>query len=86
MLSGVYYLDKPENSGDLAFVDVNQFHEYNPKPLPGEIDPITSPQVVFKSNEGTMFIFPSWLPHKVPRNNSDRNRVSASFNAVLSVL
>ena len=84
VLSGVYYVDKPENSGDLAFVDVNQFHDYNPKPLPGEIDPITSPQVIFKGDEGTMIIFPSWLPHKVPRNNSDRDRVSVSFNAVLT--
>jgi hypothetical protein len=29
-------------------------------------------------------IFPSWLPHKVPRNNSDRDRVSISFNAILT--
>jgi len=42
-LSGVYYVDKPENSGDL--------------------------------------IFPGWLPHKVPRNDSDQRRVSISFNA-----
>ncbi len=84
VLSGVYYVDKPENSGDLVFVDVNPFHEYNPKSLPGEIDPITSPQAIFKVEEGTMIIFPSWLPHKAPRNNSDRNRVSVSFNAVLT--
>ncbi len=84
LLSGVYYIDKPENSGDLVFVDLNQFHDYNPKSLPGEVDPITSPQVIFKGDEGTMFIFPAWLPHKVPRNNSDRDRVSASFNAILT--
>jgi uncharacterized protein (TIGR02466 family) len=84
VLSGVFYIDKPENSGDLVFVDMNQFHDYNPKPLPGEIDPITSPQMMIKADEGTMLIFPSWLPHKVPKNNSDRNRVSVSFNAVLT--
>ncbi len=67
-----------------VFVDLNQFHDYDPKPLPEEIDPITSPQVILKGDEGTMIIFPSWLPHKVPRNNSDRDRVSASFNAVLT--
>jgi uncharacterized protein (TIGR02466 family) len=84
VLSGVYYVDKPENSGDLVFVDVNQFHDYSPKLLPGEVDPITSPQIVFKADEGTMLVFPAWLPHKVPRNNSGRNRVSVSFNAVLT--
>ena len=37
--SGVYYVDKPPNSGDLIFVDVNPYHEYSPrccrtKPIP----------------------------------------------------
>lgn len=31
-----------------------------------------------------MIVFPSWLPHKVTKNNSDANRVSISFNAVLT--
>ena len=84
VLSGVYYVDKPENSGDLVFVDVNQFHDYDPKSLPGEIDPISTPQVALEAGEGTMIVFPSWLPHKVPKNLSERNRVSISFNAVLA--
>jgi len=84
VLSGVYYVEKPENSGDLVFVDVNQFHDYDPKSLPGGIDPISTPQVVLKAQEGTMIVFPSWLPHKVTKNNSDANRVSISFNAVLT--
>lgn len=84
VLSGVYYVDKPENSGDLVFVDVNQFHDYEPRSLPGEVDPITTPQIVVKAQEGTMIVFPSWLPHKVPTNKSDRYRVSISFNAVVT--
>lgn len=84
LLSGVYYVDKPEDSGDLVFVDVNQFHDYDPRSLPGEVDPISTPQVAFNAREGTMMIFPSWLPHKVPRNNSDGDRVSISFNAILT--
>jgi uncharacterized protein (TIGR02466 family) len=84
VLSGVYYLDKPENSGDLVFVDLNQFHDYEPRSLPGEIDPIATPQVIMKAEEGTMLVFPSWLPHKVPENMSNRERVSISFNAVLT--
>ena len=83
VLSGVYYLDKAENSGDLVFVDVNQFHDYEPAALPGEVDPISTPQIIVPATEGTMIVFPSWLPHKVPKNESDRDRVSVSFNAVL---
>jgi uncharacterized protein (TIGR02466 family) len=81
-LSGVYYVDKPENSGDLIFVDVNPYHEYSPRALPDKTDPNTCPEISFACNEGTMLIFPGWLPHKVPRNNSDRRRVSISFNAI----
>lgn len=83
VLSGVYYVDKPEDSGDLVFVDVNEFHDYEPPSLPGEVDPISTPQVLVKASEGTMLVFPSWLPHKVPKNMSTRKRVSISFNAAL---
>ena len=76
------YLDKPENSGDLIFVDVNPYHEYSPRVLPDKTDPITCPEITFECQEGTMLIFPGWLPHKVPRNESDRRRVSISFNAI----
>ena len=81
LLSGVYYVDKPHDSGELVFVDVNPYHEFSPRPLPGKTDPMTSPEITLKAEEGTMLIFPGWLPHKVPRNNSDRRRVSISFNA-----
>lgn len=82
LLSGVYYVDKPEDSGDLIFMDVNPFHEYSPRPLPGKTDPITRPELSVAAGDGTMLIFPAWLPHKVPRNESDRRRVSLSFNAI----
>lgn len=81
VLSGVYYVDKPENSGDLVFVDVNPYHEYRPAVLPGTSDPISRPEVTMPAADGTMLVFPSWLPHKVARNDSDRRRVSVSFNA-----
>lgn len=82
IFSGVYYVDKPEDSGDLVFVDVNPYHEFSPATLPGMEDPVNRPEITFKAQEGTMLIFPGWLPHKVPRNMSDRRRVSISFNAI----
>ena len=82
LFSGVYYVDKPPDSGDLVFVDVNPYHEFSPRLLPGKTDPISCPEITFKAEEGTMLIFPGWLPHKVPRNMSARRRVSVSFNAI----
>lgn len=82
IFSGVYYVDKPEDSGDLVFVDINPYHEFSPRTLPGTSDPITRPEISMPVGEGTMLIFPGWLPHKVARNASDRRRVSISFNAI----
>lgn len=82
LLSGVYYVDKPRYSGDLVFVDVNPYHEYSPRPLPGKTDPVSRPEMSVPAENGTMLVFPGWLPHKVPRNESNRRRVSLSFNAI----
>lgn len=82
IFSGVYYVDKPRDSGDLVFVDVNPYHEFSPRLLPDKTDPIAYPEITFEAEEGTMLIFPGWLPHKVPRNESHRRRVSISFNAM----
>ena len=82
ILSGVYYVDKPEDSGDLVFQDVNPYHEFTPRPLPGKTDPNNRPEYTLKADDGTMLVFPGWLPHKIPRNNSSRRRVSVSFNAM----
>ena len=30
--------------------------------------------------DGMAFIFPSWLPHGVETNNSNKNRIAISFN------
>jgi uncharacterized protein (TIGR02466 family) len=82
ILSGVYYVDKPKDSGDLEFIDINPYHEFSPRALPGKSDPLTRPEITFEAGEGTMLIFPGWLPHKVARNGSDRRRLSISFNAI----
>jgi uncharacterized protein (TIGR02466 family) len=81
LLSGVYYVDKPDNGGDLVFVDINPYHEYGPAVLPGTTDPIARPEISMPAESGTMLVFPSWLPHRVPRNDGDRRRVSISFNS-----
>jgi uncharacterized protein (TIGR02466 family) len=81
VFSGVYYVDKPEDSGDLEFFDVNPFHEFTPRTLPDKSDPIARAQITMEAEAGTMLIFPGWLPHKVAKNNSQRRRVSISFNA-----
>ncbi len=83
LLSGVYYVDKPENSGDLVFVDENPYHAYGAPVKEGMPHPLGDETVAFPAKEGTMLIFPSWLSHRVAKNRSGKRRLSLSFNAAL---
>lgn len=85
--SGVYYIQAPEDSGNIVFTDPrteNLMHQprYQPKR--------TRPKhcwtkVNFTPTAGKMIIFPSWLYHSVLPNLSQEeapasNRVIISFN------
>ena len=41
-------------------------------------------QVVVRVSEGTVLLFPAWLPHSVDANRGDRDRNRVSFNVMLS--
>ncbi len=83
-LSGVYYLQTP------AGADTVNFHD--PRPQTGIIRPPVSEltaqntdQVVVNVSEGTLLMFPAYLCHSVSRNESDKNRISISFNLMFSL-
>jgi hypothetical protein len=79
LLSGVYYLKVPPNSGSIVFSDprgltINsmadaRYYGYEPDV---SIDP----------QPGMVVYFPSWLEHEVEKNESDHERVSIAFNIV----
>ena len=78
-LSGVYYVRTHEGA------DTVNFHD--PRPQTGIIrPPVTeltaenTDQVVVKVSDGTLLMFPSWLPHSVDASGSDETRISISFN------
>ena len=78
-LSGIYYLSVPKNSGDLRFIDMvsSRVHEgyyYMPTNLESELSGVITPE------NNKLVIFPSWLPHSVGENKSDKDRIAISFN------
>jgi uncharacterized protein (TIGR02466 family) len=82
-LSGVYYLQVQQGA------DTIHFHDPRPqtaivRPPVTELTAYNTDQVVVNVEEGTLVIFPAWLVHSVDANRSDRERVSASFNAMFS--
>ncbi len=78
-LSGVYYVKTPENCGNITFensaletstdIERKNYTKYN------------SPSWWIPSETGLLYIFPSWIKHRVdPNMNKDEERISISFN------
>lgn len=87
MWSGVYYVQTPENSGNIEFIDPRTENLVNPaKYQPNKKRPKSCwTKVNFTPKAGKMLIFPSWLYHAVAPNLSTLKaaageRVIISFN------
>jgi uncharacterized protein (TIGR02466 family) len=79
ILSGVYYLDVPEDSGNLYFHDPRHSGQMLVPPYQ-QITPWTLGKLIYKPISGMLVIFPSWVWHGVEVNLSEQNRISLSFN------
>ena len=82
-LSGVYYLRTQ------AGADTINFHDPRPqttviRPPVTELMAYNTDQVVLPVSEGTLLVFPAWLPHSVSANTSEQPRVSISFNIMFA--
>lgn len=82
-LSGVYYVRT--HSG----ADTISFHDPRPqtaviRPPVTELTAYNTDQVVLPVSEGTLLVFPAWLPHSVSTNTGAQSRVSVSFNIMFA--
>jgi uncharacterized protein (TIGR02466 family) len=80
-LSGVCYVAVPETGSHLVFQD--------PRPVlimprTATIGRVTANACVTQPQPGRMVIFPSWLRHHVPSNESTTERVSIAFNLMFT--
>jgi len=82
-LSGIYYISTHPGADSVNFHD--------PRPQTGIIRPpvteLTSQntdQVVVTVRDGMLLMFPSYLAHSVAPNESDKLRISISFNMMFS--
>lgn len=81
LFSGVYYLQTPENCGNLMFYDPRDARTFY-KPAVQNFTAYTADAVAHKAEAGLLLIFPSWLRHGVESNLSEIDRISVSFNYV----
>ena len=84
VVSGVYYIHVPEDSNsNIIFNDGSPKKTSQIDHLKIEIEKyneFTSSTWEFKSREGRLLLFPSWLDHLVEPNQSQEPRISISFN------
>ena len=79
--SGVFYLQTPENSGDIIFTTRNAtwINSYCEPSLTG-YDDLNSFEKRFSPQQCGIFLFPAHLDHYVTPSHSEEERYSISFN------
>ncbi len=82
-LSGVYYLRTHEGADTVNFHDPRSQTGIIRPPVT-ELTAENTDQVVVRVANGTLLMFPSWLPHSVDASGSDETRISVGFNVMFS--
>jgi uncharacterized protein (TIGR02466 family) len=82
-LSGVYYLQSHQGADTINFHDPRSQTGVIRPPVT-ELTAENTDQVVVKVKNGTLLVFPAWVPHSVDANTSKKARISMSFNITLS--
>jgi uncharacterized protein (TIGR02466 family) len=83
LVSGVFYLQTPLNSGDLSFYNPIEVRRQNGVffgPLKEEQNQYNFNTVSYPPVKCNLIMFESWLQHSVGLNESTENRISISFN------
>lgn len=83
LLSGIYYLQCDQLSGDLGFEKPGHYQNMFPSVFGFRyswFNEFNSKQWWFTPKEGELFLFPSHLDHEVKPSESDRERLCIAFN------
>jgi uncharacterized protein (TIGR02466 family) len=80
-LSGVYYIQAPENCGDIVFHDLPRFLGlWGAAPKPLELTYHNASSFPVRPEDGLCVLFPGYVMHEVATNRSEGDRVGIAFN------
>jgi uncharacterized protein (TIGR02466 family) len=83
ILSGVYYVSVPkQNMGDLILERGDNAEFFLTGDINREFTMANASEAVKPAKESTFYLFPSWIKHRVERNESNEERISIAFNFV----
>ena len=78
-LSAAYYVKAPKNCGKFE-VECPNIAKRNSHPEVEKQNDLNIEVVSIDISDGDLIIFPSYLPHKVAKNESGEDRIVISFN------
>ena len=81
-ISGVFYLNVPPESGKIVLSNPGINRLWSGLQLVKEKNQFTGEMMRIEPEEGSIILFPSYLPHSVETNNHDEERISISFNLI----
>jgi len=85
-VSVVYYVDCPDDCGDLVLIPPHQMVDYAlPHQLIGTFNIFNSQRWHIKPKQGKLASFPAWINHFAQPNRGNRERISIAFNGILDV-
>jgi len=79
-LSGVFYVQTPEDSGKINFTDPRVVNSMNQLCKFKNHNLFNMTNLYFEPKANTMIIFPSYMSHYVEPSQSNETRISISFN------
>lgn len=80
-ISSVFYFKKPEESGNIEFVDPLEYiHKMTPAHQYDETNGAMYKEINAKQFD--LLLFPSWLKHRVQPNKTNEDRVAISMNFI----
>ena len=83
LISGVYYVKTPKDCGNIIFEHPSESFQSEWRMIPSEYNNYNSLTWWLPSEENSLYLFPSWLKHRVePNLNKNQNRISISFNLI----
>ena len=80
VISGTFYVATPKGSSALKLEDPRLGLMMAAPPRKAKASPERQAFVSEAPRPGTILLWESWLRHEVPRNNSQEERISVSFN------
>jgi uncharacterized protein (TIGR02466 family) len=81
-VSGIYYLKTPPGSSSIVFYPNQPFKDFFDYMFQRKTEDnwYSMPSTTYKPYPGLLLMWPSWLYHEVPPNDSDEPRTSFVFN------